>query len=111
MLRKGLLKENIDGEALAWAYQRLITRPERRKILMMISDGAPIDDSTLSANPGKFLERHLREVIAQVEADQSVELAAIGIGHDVTQYYRRQLADLFDQDAAPVRNGSAIRLL
>ena len=119
MLRKGLLKENIDGEALTWAYQRLVTRPERRKILMMISDGAPIDDSTLSANPGKFLERHLREVIAQVESDPSVELTAIGIGHDVTQYYRRaatvanvtelagamtaQLADLFDQDAAPVR--------
>jgi cobaltochelatase CobT len=127
MLRKGLLKENIDGEALTWAYQRLVTRPERRKILMMISDGAPIDDSTLSANPGKFLERHLREVIAQVESDQSVELVAIGIGHDVTQYYRRaatvanvtelagamtaQLADLFDQDAAPVRKGHAARLL
>jgi len=127
MLRKGLLKENIDGEALTWAYQRLVTRPERRKILMMISDGAPIDDSTLSANPGKFLERHLREVIAQVESDQSVELVAIGIGHDVTQYYRRaatvanvtelagamtaQLADLFDQDAAPARKGHAARLL
>ena len=126
MLRKGLLKENIDGEALAWAHQRLVTRPERRKILMMISDGAPIDDSTLSANPGKFLERHLREVIAQVESDHSVELAAIGIGHDVTQYYRRaatvanvtelagamtaQLADLFDQDATPKRKGVAERV-
>ena len=126
MLRKGLLKENIDGEALSWAYQRLISRPERRKILMMISDGAPIDDSTLSANPGKFLERHLREVITQVESDQSIELAAIGIGHDVTQYYRRaatvanvtelagamtaQLADLFDQDAKPVRKSDTARL-
>ena len=114
MLRKGLLKENIDGEALMWAYQRLVHRQEKRKILMMISDGAPIDDSTLSANPGKFLERHLREMIAIVESDPSVELTAIGIGHDVTQYYRRaatianvselasamtvQLADLFDQN-------------
>ena len=89
MLRKGLLKENIDGEALTWAYQRISVRPERRKILMVISDGAPIDDSTLSANPGKFLERHLLEIIKQVEADSEVELTAIGIGHDVTQYYKR----------------------
>ena len=89
MLRKGLLKENIDGEALMWAYQRLSMRQEKRKILMMISDGAPIDDSTLSANPGKFLERHLREVIEVVEADSAIELTAIGIGHDVTQYYHR----------------------
>jgi cobaltochelatase CobT len=114
MMRKGLLKENIDGEALQWAHQRLVARPEKRKILMVISDGAPIDDSTLSANPGKFLERHLIEVIAQVEASDTVELVAIGIGHDVTQYYKRaatianvselasamtaQLADLFDQN-------------
>ena len=87
MLRKGLLKENVDGEALTWAYQRIMARPEKRKILMVISDGAPIDDSTLSSNPGKFLERHLQEVIKQVEGDPEVELTAIGIGHDVTQYY------------------------
>ena len=89
MLRKGLLKENVDGEALTWAYQRIMARPEKRKILMVISDGAPIDDSTLSSNPGKFLERHLQEVIKQVEGDPEVELTAIGIGHDVTQYYHR----------------------
>ena len=119
MLRKGLLKENIDGEALTWAYQRLIARSERRKILMVISDGAPIDDSTLSANPGKFLERHLQEIIRQVEADDDVELTAIGIGHDVTQYYKRaatisnvnelagvmtnQLVELFSQ-VAPAKS-------
>jgi len=120
MLRKGLLKENIDGEALTWAYQRLIARPEARKILMVISDGAPIDDSTLSANPGKFLELHLQEVISQVESDSDVELTAIGIGHDVTQYYKRaatianvselagvmtnQLVELFSQ-SPPSRAG------
>lgn len=121
MLRKGLLKENIDGEALSWAYQRVMGRPERRKILMVISDGAPIDDSTLSANPGKFLERHLQETIKQVEGDPNVELTAIGIGHDVTQYYKRaatignvselasvmttQLVELFDK-AAPLKKGA-----
>lgn len=121
MLRKGLLKENIDGESLAWAYQRLVARPERRKILMVISDGAPIDDSTLSANPGKFLERHLQEIIMQVENDPEVELTAIGIGHDVTQYYKRaatianvselagvmttQLVELFNQ-SMPARKKS-----
>ena len=111
MMRKGLLKENIDGEALLWAHSRLQVRPEQRKILMMISDGAPIDDSTLSTNPGKFLEKHLRVVIHQIEKQSPVELVAIGIGHDVGQYYDRattildvaqlanvmteQLADLF----------------
>ena len=120
MLRKGLLKENVDGEALTWAYQRIMARPEKRKILMVISDGAPIDDSTLSSNPGKFLERHLQEVIRQVEGDPEVELTAIGIGHDVTQYYNRaatianvselanamttQLVELFNK-AAPVGKG------
>jgi len=89
MMRKGLLKENIDGEALQWAYTRLLQRPEQRKILMMISDGAPIDDSTLSTNPGRFLEKHLRYVIHQIERRQEVELVAIGIGHDVGQYYQR----------------------
>ncbi len=116
MLREGLLKENIDGEALNWAYRRLLTRTEHRRILMVISDGAPVDDSTLSVNPGNYLERHLREVIKEIETRNQVELIAIGIGHDVTRYYRRavtivdaeelggtmmkKLAELFDEDAA-----------
>jgi cobaltochelatase CobT len=114
MLREGLLKENIDGEALLWAHQRLIARPEQRRILMVISDGAPVDDSTLSVNPSNYLERHLRQVIDSIENHSPVELLAIGIGHDVTRYYRRavtlvdaeqlggvvmeQLAELFDAD-------------
>ncbi len=89
MMREGLLKENIDGEALLWAHKRLLARPEQRKILMMISDGAPVDDSTLSVNPGNYLERHLRGVIDLIETRSPVELLAIGIGHDVTRYYRR----------------------
>jgi len=89
MMREGLLKENIDGEALMWAHQRLIGRTEQRKILMVISDGAPVDDSTLSVNSGHYLERHLRRVIAEIEGKSPVELIAIGIGHDVTRYYRR----------------------
>jgi cobaltochelatase CobT len=89
MMREGLLKENIDGEALDWAFRRLLVRPEQRKILMMISDGAPVDDSTLSVNPGNYLERHLRYVIDEIETRSPVELIAIGIGHDVTRYYRR----------------------
>jgi cobaltochelatase CobT len=89
MMREGLLKENIDGEALEWAYQRLLGRPEQRKILMMISDGAPVDDSTLSVNSGNYLERHLRHIIEEIETRSPVELIAIGIGHDVTRYYRR----------------------
>ncbi|MCA1971012.1 MAG: cobaltochelatase subunit CobT [Rhizobium sp.] len=89
MMREGLLKENIDGEALMWAHGRLMARPEQRKIMMMISDGAPVDDSTLSVNPGNYLERHLRAVIEQIEMRSPVELLAIGIGHDVTRYYRR----------------------
>jgi cobaltochelatase CobT len=116
MMREGLLKENIDGEALAWAHSRLIARPEQRRILMMISDGAPVDDSTLSVNSGSYLERHLRQVIDEIETRSSVELLAIGIGHDVTRYYRRavtvtdaeelagvmteKLAELFDEDIA-----------
>lgn len=120
MMREGLLKENIDGEALAWAHARLIARPEQRKILMMISDGAPVDDSTLSVNAGNYLERHLRHVIEEIETRSPVELIAIGIGHDVTRYYRRavtivdaeelagamtdKLAELFDERApAPTR--------
>jgi cobaltochelatase CobT len=117
MMREGLLKENIDGEALDWAHQRLLGRPEQRKILMMISDGAPVDDSTLSVNPGNYLERHLRYVIEEIETRSPVELIAIGIGHDVTRYYRRavtivdaeelggamteKLAELFDENDAP----------
>ncbi|MBM3530176.1 MAG: cobaltochelatase subunit CobT [Alphaproteobacteria bacterium] len=115
MMREGLLKENIDGEALDWAHRRLLARSEQRKILMMISDGAPVDDSTLSVNPGNYLERHLRWVIEDIETRSPVELIAIGIGHDVTRYYRRavtivdaeelggvmteKLAELFEEQA------------
>jgi cobaltochelatase CobT len=117
MMREGLLKENIDGEALLWAHERLIGRSEQRRILMVISDGAPVDDSTLSANPGNYLEKHLRAVIHYIESQSPVELIAIGIGHDVTRYYRRavtivdaeqlggamteKLAELFDEDMRP----------
>jgi cobaltochelatase CobT len=124
MMREGLLKENIDGEALDWAHKRLLARTEQRKILMMISDGAPVDDSTLSVNPGNYLERHLRWVIEDIETRSPVELIAIGIGHDVTRYYRRavtivdaeelggamteNLADLFDEHpTAEPRRGPA----
>jgi len=115
MMREGLLKENIDGEALDWAHKRLLGRTEQRRILMMISDGAPVDDSTLSVNPGNYLERHLRWVIEEIETRSPVELIAIGIGHDVTRYYRRavtivdaeelggamteKLAELFEENA------------
>jgi len=117
MMREGLLKENIDGEALDWAHKRLLGRTETRKILMMISDGAPVDDSTLSVNPGNYLERHLRFVIESIETRSPVELIAIGIGHDVTRYYQRavtivdaeelggamteKLAELFGETAMP----------
>ncbi len=89
MMREGLLKENIDGEALTWAHARMLARPEQRRIIMMISDGAPVDDSTLSVNSGIYLEKHLRQVIHEIETYSPVELIAIGIGHDVTRYYRR----------------------
>ena len=89
MMREGLLKENIDGEALLWAHSRLLARPEERRILLVISDGAPVDDSTASANGGSYLEKHLRQIIGWIETRSSVELAAIGIGHDVTRYYKR----------------------
>lgn len=88
MLREGILKENIDGEALLWAQDRLLARPEKRKIMMVISDGAPVDDSTLVSNPASFLEQHLREVITSIESKRQIELMAIGIGHDVTRYYK-----------------------
>ena len=129
MMREGLLKENIDGEALDWAHKRLLGRSEQRKILMMISDGAPVDDSTLSVNPGNYLERHLRYIIEEIETRSPVELIAIGIGHDVTRYYRRavtivdaeelggaiteKLAELFSETngAAPAPTGGRRRRL
>jgi cobaltochelatase CobT len=89
MMREGLLKENIDGEALIWAHNRMLARPEDRRILMVISDGAPVDDSTLSVNTAGYLEQHLRKVIDWIERQSPVQLVAIGIGHDVTRYYRR----------------------
>ena len=114
MMREGLLKENIDGEALLWAHERLLARPEDRRILMVISDGAPVDDSTLSVNSAGYLEAHLRRVIEWIEGKSPVQLVAIGIGHDVTRYYRRavtimdaeqlggtmieQLAGLFEEE-------------
>jgi cobaltochelatase CobT len=91
MLKDGILKENIDGEALLWAYGRLLARRESRRILMIISDGAPVDDSTLSANDSAYLDRHLRDVIRQIESDERIELLAIGIGHDVGRYYSRSV--------------------
>jgi cobaltochelatase CobT len=125
MMREGLLKENIDGEALDWAHKRLLGRSEQRRILMMISDGAPVDDSTLSVNPGNYLEKHLRHVIEEIESRSPVELIAIGIGHDVTRYYRRavtitdaeelggamtdKLAELFSETAEPPAPGPAPR--
>ena len=127
MMREGLLKENIDGEALMWAHQRLIGRSEQRRILMVISDGAPVDDSTLSVNSGHYLERHLRKVIAEIEGKSPVELIAIGIGHDVTRYYRRavtivdveqlggviteQLASLFEEEPRQVTKKAVASLL
>lgn len=119
MMREGLLKENIDGEALIWAHNRLLGRPEQRRIMMVISDGAPVDDSTLSVNSGNYLERHLRQVIMDIENKSPVELIAIGIGHDVTRYYRRavtiidaeelggamteKLAELFEENSGQTR--------
>src|SRR5690606_23997726 len=100
MMREGLLKENIDGEALLWAHSRLIGRPEQRRILMVISDGAPVDDSTLSVNPGNYLERHLRAVIDLIETRSPVELIAIGMGHDVTRYYRRAVTIIDAEELA-----------
>ena len=125
MMREGLLKENIDGEALLWAHNRLIARPEERRILMVISDGAPVDDSTASANGGSYLERHLRQVIEWIEKRSPVELIAIGIGHDVTRYYERavtimdadqlagamvdQLAQLFESSMKKIGPGATTR--
>ena len=110
MMKEGLLKENIDGEALLWAHRRLLGRPEQRRILMVISDGAPVDDSTLSVNSGHYLERHLRQVIQQIETLSPVELVAIGIGHDVTRYYKRAvtLVDAEQLGGAIVENLAAL---
>ena len=110
-------KENIDGEALIWAHNRVVTRPEQRKVMMVISDGLPVDNSTLLVNPSNFLEQHLKYAISMIEDHSPVELVAIGIGHDVTRYYKRavtitdvdqlggtvigELADLFDEDKSP----------
>ena len=125
MLKEGILKENIDGEALLWAHDRLLARPEQRRILMVISDGAPVDDATLSVNAGNYLEKHLRDTIEWIETKSSVELLAIGIGHDVTRYYQRavtlldaedlggtimaELAELFDEDSRTVRKKALTR--
>jgi cobaltochelatase CobT len=119
MMREDLLKENIDGEALIWAHNRIVTRPEQRKIMMVISDGLPVDNSTLLVNPSNYLERHLKYAIDQIENHSPVELVAIGIGHDVTHHYRRavtitdaeqlgdamteQLAALFDVESPRAR--------
>ena len=119
MMREGLLNQNIDGEAVAWAHNRLLGRPENRRILMVISDGAPVDDSTLSVNSGSYLEHHLRQVIEEIETKSPVELIAIGIGHDVTRYYRRavtitdpselagamtdKLVELFEETSGPAK--------
>ena len=120
MMKEGLLKENIDGEALEWAHRRLIKREENRKILLVISDGAPVDDSTLSVNPANYLEKHLRHIISKIETTNRVQLLAIGIGHDVTRYYKKavtitdaeqlagamteQLADLFEEQKPNLGN-------
>ncbi|WP_414832710.1 cobaltochelatase subunit CobT [Afifella sp. YEN Y35] len=125
MMREGLLKENIDGEALDWAHQRLLARSEQRRIMMVISDGAPVDDSTLSVNSGNYLEKHLRHVIDEIENRSPVELMAIGIGHDVTRYYKRavtivdaeelagamteKLAELFEADIPGVTRPPRMR--
>lgn len=122
MMREGLLKENIDGEALTWAHKRLLARPEQRRILMVISDGAPVDDSTLSVNPGNYLEQHLIKVIEEIENRSPIELIAIGIGHDVTRYYSRavtitdaeelagamtdKLSELFDEAPKGAQRGA-----
>jgi len=126
MMREGLLKENIDGEALTWAHDRLKNRPEARQILMVISDGSPVDDSTQSANAALYLDKHLRQVIERIETQSPVELIAIGIGHDVTRWYRRavtivdveqlggvmieKLAELFDAEPKTVARKSSPRL-
>ena len=109
MLREGILKENIDGEAIAWASDRLNKRIEKRKILMVISDGAPVDDSTLSTNSGSYLDKHLRQVIKKTEANSNIELLAIGIGHDVTRYYKQALTIIeVDQLGSAITNQLAI---
>ena len=102
MLKEGLLKENIDGEALLWAYKRLTKRREERKILMIISDGAPVDDSTLSVNSGDYLEKHLKQTVKWIEESSNIEILAIGIGHDVTRYYKKAIKIADVQELADV---------
>ena len=120
MLKEGLLKENIDGEAILWAYNRIKKRNEDRKILMVISDGAPVDDSTLSVNSGDFLEKHLKKIVKYIESRDDIEILAIGIGHDVSRYYKKaikisdvqelgdvminQLSDLFDSNKSQTKH-------
>ena len=110
MLKEGLLKENIDGEAIDWAFKRLNMRSEKRKILMVISDGAPVDDSTLSANSTNYLDTHLKERIRFIEKKSNVELLAIGIGHDVTRYYNKAVTILDVDDLAEVMSKQLIDL-
>ena len=110
MMREGLLKENIDGEALDWAHKRLLARPESRRILMMISDGAPVDDTTLSVNPGNYLEKHLRQVIEEIETRSPVQLVAIGIGHDVTRYYSRAVTIVDSEELAGAMTDKLVEL-
>ena len=110
MLKEGLLKENIDGEALDWAFKRIYSRPEKRKILMVISDGAPVDDSTLSSNKSNYLDNHLKAVIKSIEKNSAIELLAIGIGHDVTRYYNKAVTILDVDDLGNVMSKQLINL-
>jgi len=102
MLKEGLLKENIDGEAVQWAFNKMLKRKDERKILMVISDGAPVDDSTLSSNNSNYLEKHLKNVVKWIENNSNIELLAIGIGHDVTRYYKRAIKITDVQDLGDV---------
>ena len=111
MLSEDLLKENIDGEALLWAHERLLARPEPRRILMVISDGAPVDDATMTANDNEYLERHLHGVVEWIEARSPVRLLAIGIGHDVTRYYRRAIELQRPEDLGGTMIGRLLEVL
>ncbi len=110
MLKEGLLKENIDGEALEWSFKRILSRQEKRKILMVISDGAPVDDSTLSSNDGNLLDLHLKDVIKNIERKSNVELTAIGIGHDVSRYYSKAVTILDVDELAEVMSKKLIEM-
>ena len=110
MLKEGILKENIDGEAIMWAYNRLKKRKEERKILMVISDGAPVDDSTLSVNSGDYLEKHLKKVVKFIETKEDIEILAIGIGHDVSRYYKKAIKITDVQELGDVMIGELSNL-